>query len=62
LPDAPVSVEGVRIAERGLTNVLKQCGLIEGQPDTRQRDGTAATRQMMVKDPRGYVFARANAT
>ncbi len=61
MPDARVSVEGVRIAERGLTNVL-QCGLIEGKPDTRQRDGTAATRQMMVKDPRGYVFARANAT
>lgn len=57
-----VNVEGVRIAERGLTNVLKQCGLMEGKPDTRQRDGTAATRQMMVKDPRGYVFARANAT
>lgn len=57
-----VNVEGVRIAERGLTNVLKQCGLLEGKPDTRQRDGAPATRQMMVKDPRSYVFARANAT
>jgi N-alpha-acetyl-L-2,4-diaminobutyrate deacetylase len=57
-----VNVEGVRIAERGLTNVLKQCGLLEGKPDTRQRDGAPATRQMMVKDPRAYVFARANAT
>jgi N-alpha-acetyl-L-2,4-diaminobutyrate deacetylase len=57
-----VNIEGVRIAERGLTNVLRQCGLMEGKPDTRQRDGTPATRQMMVKDPRAYVFARANAT
>lgn len=57
-----VNIEGVRIAERGLTNVLKQCGLMDGKPDTRQRDGSASTRQMMVKDPRGYVFARQSAT
>ena len=57
-----VNVEGVRIAERGLTNVLKQCDVIEGKADTSQRDGSPATRQMMVKDPRGYVFARQTAT
>lgn len=58
---ARVNVEGVRIAERGLTNVLKHCGLMDGKLDTRQQDGSASTRQMMVKDPRAYVFARANA-
>lgn len=57
-----VNVEGVRIAERGLTNVLKQCGVIDGKPDTAQRNGSAATRHMMVKDQRGYVFARQTAT
>jgi predicted deacylase len=57
-----VNVEGVRLAERGLDNVLKHCGLIDGKPDTRQRDGAAATRHMMVKDPAAYVFARATAT
>jgi predicted deacylase len=57
-----VNVEGVRLAERGLDNVLKHCGLMEGKPDTRQRDGAAATRHMMVKDPATYVFARATAT
>lgn len=57
-----VNVEGVRIGERGLTNVLKQCGVIEGKPETAQRDGSPATRHMMVKDQRGYVFAKQTAT
>lgn len=57
-----VNVEGVRIAERGLTNVLKQCGVMEGKPETAQRDGASATQHMMVKDQKGYVFARQTAT
>lgn len=56
-----VNIEGVRLAERGLDNVLKQCGVMEGKPDTRQRDGTPASRHMMVRDPAAYVFARAGA-
>jgi N-alpha-acetyl-L-2,4-diaminobutyrate deacetylase len=52
-----VHVEGVRIGERGVRNVLKHFGVIEGKPETVQRDGTPATRQMMVRDPRGYIFA-----
>lgn len=56
-----VNIAGVRIAERGLTNVLKAAGLLEGKPDTSQTDGSAATRHMMVKDPRNFLFARASA-
>jgi N-alpha-acetyl-L-2,4-diaminobutyrate deacetylase len=52
-----VHVEGVRVAERGLTNVLKWMGMIEGQPDTVQPDGTRGTRRMMVRDQKAYVFA-----
>lgn len=52
-----VSVEGVRIGVRGLHNVLKHFGVIAGTPDTTQRDGSPATRHMMVRDPRGYSFA-----
>jgi N-alpha-acetyl-L-2,4-diaminobutyrate deacetylase len=52
-----VHVEGVRIGKRGLHNVLKHFGVIEGAPDTAQRDGAAGTRHMMVRDPRGYTFA-----
>jgi len=54
-----VNVEGVRIGERGLWNVLKHLGVIEGSPDTRQRDGGPSTRHMMVRDQKGYVFAPA---
>ncbi|WP_186418105.1 succinylglutamate desuccinylase/aspartoacylase family protein [Bosea sp. CS1GBMeth4] len=54
-----VNVEGVRIADRALTNILRHCGLMEGKPDTRQRDGSAGTRHMMVRDPAGYSFAPA---
>ena len=35
-----VNIEGVRIGERGLLNVLRHSGLIEGTPETRQRDGS----------------------
>jgi predicted deacylase len=54
-----VNVEGVRIADRGLQNILRHFGLIDGTPDTRQRDGAAATRHMMVRDQAGYCFAPA---
>lgn len=52
-----VSVEGVRIAERGLDNVLRHFGMIDGRPDTVQADGSPATKHMEVRDQRGYVFA-----
>jgi predicted deacylase len=57
-----VNIEGVRIGERGLVNVLKACGVLEGKPDTTQRDGSSATRHMMVKDPGNFLFARHSAT
>ena len=52
-----VNVEGVRIAERGLSNVLKHLGMVDGVPDTGQRDGTATTRHMGVRSQEQYVFA-----
>ncbi|CAH1654744.1 N-alpha-acetyl-L-2,4-diaminobutyrate deacetylase [Hyphomicrobiales bacterium] len=55
-----VNVEGVRIADRALTNILKHFELMDGQPDTRQRDGSPRTRHMMVRDAAGYSFAPAN--
>jgi N-alpha-acetyl-L-2,4-diaminobutyrate deacetylase len=57
-----VNPEGVRIAERGILNVMKACGVMEGEPDTSQRDGSLGTRHMMVKDPGNFLFARATAT
>lgn len=56
-----VNVEGVRIARRGVDNILKHFGVIEGKPDTRQRDGSAATRHMMVRDQACYAFSPASA-
>ena len=56
-----VSVEGVRIAERGIRNVLKHCGVLDGAPETGQRDGRAATHHMMVRDQSYFTFAPANA-
>jgi len=52
-----VSVEGLRIAERGLRNVMKGMEMIEGTPDTVQLDGHPGTRHMEVRDQTGYVFA-----
>ncbi len=52
-----VNVEGVRIGERGVRNVLKHLGVIEGKPETAQRDGSAGTRHMMVRDATCYAFA-----
>jgi predicted deacylase len=54
-----VNIEGVRIGHRGLSNTLKHFGLIEGKPDTGQRDGSPATRHMMVRDQACYAFAPA---
>lgn len=51
-----VNIEGVRIADRGVRNVLKHWGVIEGEPDTAQRDGSPGTRHMMVKGSAGYCF------
>ena len=56
-----VSVEGVRIGERGVRNMLKHLGMLAGKVDTVQRDGTPGTRHMMVRDPACYSFAPANA-
>ena len=55
-----VSVEGVRIGRRGLLNTLRHFGLMEGAPDTVQRDGSPTTRHMMVPDPRCYTIAPAD--
>jgi N-alpha-acetyl-L-2,4-diaminobutyrate deacetylase len=52
-----VNIEGVRIGERGVRNILKHFGVIEGEPDTTQADGRAGTRHMMVRDRAAYVFA-----
>jgi predicted deacylase len=54
-----VNVEGVRIGERGILNILKHFGVLEGRPETIQRDGAAGTRHMMVRDPDCYIFAPA---
>ena len=56
-----VSVEGVRIGERGVRNMLKHLGMLAGTPETAQRDGSPATRHMMVRDPSCYSFAPAGA-
>lgn len=56
-----VNVEGVRIARRGVDNILKHFGVIEGKPDTSQRDGSPATRHMMVRDRACYAFSSASA-
>jgi N-alpha-acetyl-L-2,4-diaminobutyrate deacetylase len=45
------------VAERGLDNVLKWMGMIDGKPDTSQADGATGTRHMQVRDQKGYVFA-----
>ena len=54
-----VNIEGVRIGHRGLSNTLKHFGLIEGKPETGQRDDSPATRHMMVRDQACYAFAPA---
>ena len=56
-----VSVEGVRIGERGVRNMLKHLGMMAGKPETAQRSGAPGTRHMMVRDPACYSFAPTNA-
>ena len=56
-----VSVEGVRIGERGVRNMLKHLGMLEGKAETVQSDGSPGTRHMMVRDAECYSFASANA-
>lgn len=56
-----VNVEGVRIARRGVDNILKHFGVIDGQVDTAQRDGSPGTRHMMVRDMSCYAFSPASA-
>ena len=46
----------MRIAERGLDNVLRWMGIIDGEPDITQPNG-GHTRQMMVRDQGSYLFA-----
>lgn len=55
-----VHVDGVRIGKRGLTNILKHFGVIDGTPDTHQADGGPGTRHMMVRDQSSYAFAPAS--
>ncbi len=55
-----VSVEGVRIGRRGLLNTLKHFGLMDGTPETAQRDGSPATRHMRVPKPGCYTTAPAD--
>ncbi len=57
-----VSVEGVRIGRRGIDNILKHFGVIDGEPETAQADGSPATRHMMVADRDLYTFAPAIGT
>jgi N-alpha-acetyl-L-2,4-diaminobutyrate deacetylase len=54
-----VSVEGVRIGERGVRNMLRHLGMLAGKVDTAQRDGAEGTRHMMVRDADCYSFAPA---
>lgn len=57
-----VSIEGVRIARRGVRNILRHAGVIEGTPETAQRDGSPGTRHMQVTDASCYAFAPATGT
>jgi predicted deacylase len=54
-----VSVEGVRIGERGVRNMLKHLGMVGGKLDTVQRSGAKGTRHMMVQGADCYSFAPA---
>ena len=52
-----VNIDGVRIGRRGIENIMRHMGIIEGAPDTSQSDGSPETRHMMVRDRNAYVFA-----
>ena len=47
----------MRIGKRGCLNILKHLGVIEGTPETAQKDGSAGTRHMMVAGRDCYAFA-----
>jgi N-alpha-acetyl-L-2,4-diaminobutyrate deacetylase len=57
-----VNVEGVRIASRGISNILKHFKVIDGDIDTTQADGSPGTRHMVVPDQDYYLFAPAIGT
>ncbi len=56
-----VSIEGLRITRRGIANVLKHFGVVEGTPETSQRDGGSGTRHM-TSERKTYTFAPATGT
>jgi N-alpha-acetyl-L-2,4-diaminobutyrate deacetylase len=52
-----VSLEALRVGERGVRNLLNHLGMMSGMPDMRQKDGAPGTRHMTVPDPSCYSFA-----
>ena len=52
-----VNIDGVRIAERGVRNILGHFGVIEHAPDTVRPGGGGGTRHMMVRSAEAYIFA-----
>ena len=52
-----VSVEALRIGERGIRNLLCHLGMVAGTPETVQKDGSSGVRHMVVPTPSCYSFA-----
>ena len=52
-----VSVEALRIGERGVRNLLCHLGMTAGTPETVQKDGSPGVRHMVVPTPSCYSFA-----
>ena len=52
-----VSVEALRIGERGIRNLLRHLGMVAGTPETVQKDGSSGVRHMVVPTPSCYSFA-----
>jgi N-alpha-acetyl-L-2,4-diaminobutyrate deacetylase len=52
-----VSVEALRIGERGVRNLLCHLGMTAGTPETVQKDGAPGVRHMVVPTPACYSFA-----
>ena len=57
-----VKIEGLRIARRGVRNILRHAGVMDGTPETGQADGGAGTRHMQVTERAQYAFAPAAGT
>lgn len=55
-----VKIHGVEVAKRGIRNILKHMNVIEGRPESIQRDGRDGTRHMMVRSQSNYVFTPSN--